>query len=228
MAKPIRLKAGVKAVKLAAIGASASACLGQGASGEPVDLVIYSPSPPGIMLDAHNRALGTQLSSCEAFGSVEVKPVALPEAIDVIRAVDAVELPYHLPIMTTLDFQTAVDGTAPAWHAYDPPASDLRFVTTLYDVAFGILAFETSIETPGDLRGKRIAVPARPSSVRWFTKRSRFRNRIARACCFLVLGGTNLISGRCAAMTIASASAASFFWRFTNGFTYCGAISFTS
>jgi hypothetical protein len=43
-----------------------------------------------------------------------------------------------------------------------------------------------------------------------------------------LLTATNRIVGRCAASQIASASAMSFFCRFTNGLTYFGAISFTS
>jgi len=39
------------------------------------------------------------------------------------------------------------------------------------------------------------------------------------------LAPTNRIVGRCAASQIASASAISFFCRFTNGFTYAGGIS---
>lgn len=159
-----------QSVRLLLAAASVAACTGGGAIGEPLDLVLYSPAPPNIMLDTHNRALAAQLASCDAFGTVETVPVALPEAIDMIRSVDAAEQPYHLPIMTVLDFQTAVDGTAPDWHAYEPAASEMRFVTSLYDVAFGILVFDPDIETPQDLAGKRIGVPARPSSVRWFTE----------------------------------------------------------
>ncbi|MEM5516289.1 TAXI family TRAP transporter solute-binding subunit [Henriciella sp. AS95] len=122
------------------------------------------------MLDAHNRSLAAQLESCDAFGTVETKPVALPGAIDEIRRVDPTVRPYHLPIMTVLDFQTAIDGTAPDWHAYSPPVSDLKFVADLYDVAFGILVFDENIKSFDDLRGRRIGVPARASSVRWFTE----------------------------------------------------------
>src|SRR3546814_5608642 len=50
-------------------------------------------------------------------------------------------------------------------------------------------------------------------------------NKIARLCCSADFGSTKRISGRWAATTIASASAASFFWRFTNGLTYRGARS---
>lgn len=166
----IRPRQMVAAMKSIVAGLLIVACTGQGARGEPVDLVLYSPAPPNIMLDAHNRALGHKLSSCDAFSSVEVVPIALPEAIDMIRAVDTAERPYHLPIMTVPDFQTAIDGSAPAWHAYEPAAPDLKFVTSLYDVVFGILAFDAAITSPEDLRGKRIAVPARASSVRWLTE----------------------------------------------------------
>ena len=73
-----------------------------------------------------------------------------------------------------------------------------------------------------------IARSAFTSSVRWWTRRSRPRNSTALACCSAVFGATKRISGWRAAITIASASAASFFCRFTKGRTYCGAISLTS
>ena len=44
-------------------------------------------------------------------------------------------------------------------------------------------------------------------------------------CCSEVLIGTNRMDGRCTASQIASASAASFFWLFTYGFTNCGGIN---
>ncbi|GGD79900.1 hypothetical protein GCM10010990_32300 [Croceicoccus mobilis] len=43
--------------------------------------------------------------------------------------------------------------------------------------------------------------------------------QLAAACCSSLLTATKRMFGRCAASQIASASAASFFWRFTNGFT---------
>ncbi len=42
---------------------------------------------------------------------------------------------------------------------------------------------------------------------------------IARACCASVLTATKCIVGRYAASVIASAAAASFFWRLAKGFT---------
>jgi hypothetical protein len=57
------------------------------------------------------------------------------------------------------------------------------------------------------------------SCVRWRTRRSRARNITARACCASVFTATKRIVGRAAASAIASASAASFFRRLTNGFT---------
>src|SRR5215212_9813531 len=50
-------------------------------------------------------------------------------------------------------------------------------------------------------------------------QRSRVRNSMARACCPSVLTATKRIVGRLAASAIASASAASFFWRLTKGLT---------
>ena len=50
-------------------------------------------------------------------------------------------------------------------------------------------------------------------------RRSHARDTTALACCSALFTATNSIVGRCAASQIASASAASFFCRFTNGFT---------
>ncbi|MCI4643802.1 MAG: ABC transporter substrate-binding protein [Hyphomonadaceae bacterium] len=135
-----------------------------------VNLVIYSPAPPQIMLHAHNSELGEILAACGAFESVETPPVALPDSINQINALDPAERPYHLPIVTTLDYPTARDNTAPDWHGYTRANSDLLFVASLYDVSFGVLAFSEDIQSPDDLIGKRIAVPARPSAVRWFSE----------------------------------------------------------
>jgi hypothetical protein len=60
-----------------------------------------------------------------------------------------------------------------------------------------------------------------------FTKRSRARNTRAAACVCSLLGTTKRMVGRWASSQIASASAASFFWRLTNGFTYAGGINRT-
>ncbi len=53
------------------------------------------------------------------------------------------------------------------------------------------------------------------------------RNSCARDCCSTVFTATNRIVGRLTASAIASASAVSFFWRLTNGFTYAGGTSLT-
>ena len=58
--------------------------------------------------------------------------------------------------------------------------------------------------------------------VRWRTSRSRARNTTPLACCSSSFTGVNRMLGRCAASQIASASAASFFCRLTNGLTYAG------
>ena len=55
--------------------------------------------------------------------------------------------------------------------------------------------------------------------VRWPTNICRVRNSMARAGCASVFRATNRLVGRNAASTLASASAAAFFGRLTNGFT---------
>lgn len=134
------------------------------------DITIYSPAPMGTMLHEHNVALGDILGACDLARNIRVIAMALPDSINVINQLDIAEKPYHLPIVTTLDFKTAIEGNAPEWHGYHGKSSDLRFVTSLYDVAYGLLVVDPSIRSPADLAGKRIAVPARPSAVRWFTE----------------------------------------------------------
>lgn len=141
----------------------------------PHELVIYSPSPPKAELHSLNVRLGEVLDKCDIADSVKVIPVALPDGINMINKLPDSEKRYHLPIITTLDFVPAVKGTAPEWHGYSPANPDLRFVASLYDVVYGIMVFDPSIKTPADLVGKRIAVPARPSSVRW-TSEALFRD----------------------------------------------------
>lgn len=131
-------------------------------------LTIYSPAPPTIMLHAHNEELGSVLSACQVANTVT--PVALPKSINDINQLAAEEKPFHLPIVTTIDFLPAISQTGPEWHAYANANSDLKFVASLYDVAFGMLAFDEAIRTPEDLKGKRIGAPPRPSAVRLYTE----------------------------------------------------------
>lgn len=136
----------------------------------PEELVLYSPAPPTISLHAHNEALGEALRACDVAADIKVVAMALPDSINAINQLDSTVKPYHLPIITTLDFQPAIRGGAPTWHAYEPVNPDLKFVAALYEVTFGVLVFDSDIRTPADLAGRRIAVPPQPSSVRWFSE----------------------------------------------------------
>jgi hypothetical protein len=97
--------------------------------------------------------------------NASVISMPLPESINTIARLPEAEKRHHLPIVTSVDFLPARDGTGPPWHAYDRANQDLKLVCALYDVAFGIMAF-----APGDLKGKKIGVPPRPSSVRVLTE----------------------------------------------------------
>jgi hypothetical protein len=120
-------------------------------------LVIYSPAPPMTPLHEWN------LRTFEPHARVVAMP--LPDSINAIGLLPEAEKRHHLPIVTSVDFLPAREMTGPAWHAYDRPNKDLKLVCALYDVAFGVLAFE-----PGDLKDKKIGVPPRPSSVRVLTE----------------------------------------------------------
>lgn len=138
-------------------------------AGVPHELVLYSPSPARAELHHVNVEYGKILAECGVADNVAVVPVALPDSINDIAELSAEEKPYHLPIVTVLDFAPAITGTAPDWHAYGENP-DLVFVTGLYEVAYGVMVFDPDLRSPDDLIGKRIAVPPRPSSVRWFTE----------------------------------------------------------
>ncbi len=131
-------------------------------------LTIYSPAPPSIMLHQHNVEFGEALNSCQINNTV--LPVALPKSINQLAELDAASKPYHLPIVTTIDFLPAIVKGGPDWHAYDTANADLKFVTSLHDVIFGVLAFDQSIQSPNDLIGKKIGAPPRPSAVRVYTE----------------------------------------------------------
>lgn len=156
------------AVSLVAIGLFGVACAGEEAEMAGPALTIYSPAPPSIMLHDHNVALGEALHGCGIPNTVV--PQALPQSITQFSAASDDEKRLHLPIVTTIDFLPAIHHAGPAWHAYGRPYPDLKFVASLYDVAFGVLAFDDAIRSPADLKGKRIGTPPRPSAVRVYTE----------------------------------------------------------
>lgn len=145
-----------------------AACGGQEASVSTPTLTIYSPAPPGIMLHEHNTEFGAMLNACQI--DTKLVPLALPESINQFVDMAVEDKKTQLPIVTTIDFLPAVYQGGPEWHAYDRANTDLKFVASLYDVAFGVLAFDESIVLPSDLIGKKIGVPPRPSAVRVFTE----------------------------------------------------------
>jgi hypothetical protein len=121
-------------------------------------LVIYSPAPATTLLHELNQDLG------RAIGATVVA-TPLPDSVNAIGRLPEAEKRHRLPIVTTVDFLPARDRTGPLWHAYDLANKDLKLVCALYDVAFGIMAFES-----GSLKGRKIGVPPRPSSVRVLTE----------------------------------------------------------
>lgn len=145
-----------------------AACGGQETASPPSALTIYSPAPPGIMLHTHNTEFGAMLRECQVDN--KVVPLALPQSINQFGDMPAENKKTHLPIVTTIDFLPAVHQGGPEWHAYDKANADLKFVASLYNVAFGVLAFDESIVSPDDLKGKKIGAPPRASAVRVYTE----------------------------------------------------------
>ncbi len=160
-----------RAVLAAMTGVPLSACLSPTGSGRPSPaLTIYAPAPPETPLHPLNLDLERAVHSHAPGLSISTQPVALPESINRILAVPAPMRPYHLPIVTTVDLPLARAGAGPDWHRYPVASPDLLFVSTLYDVGFGIQVFDDTITSPDQLRGRRIAAPARPSAVRLLTE----------------------------------------------------------
>ena len=116
------------------------------------------------MLWSINEVIGATLSACAVAGEVETVAVALPDAINHIGALP--DRAGHLAIVTTADFLPAIRGEGPDWHGYARAHGDLKFVASLYEVGIGMMVFDDDIGTPADLKGKTIAVPRRPSSLR--------------------------------------------------------------
>lgn len=133
-------------------------------------LVIYSPAPVTTRLHGCNIDLVKCLGSGDGSMSADLVAMPLPDSINTISALPEAERSRHLPIVTTIDFLPAIRRQGPDWHAYDRANADLKMASSIYDVAFGLLATSGDISSPDDLRGKRIGAPARPSSVRVFTE----------------------------------------------------------
>lgn len=128
-------------------------------------MTIHSSSGPPISLWAMNEEIGRELAACGVGDAVEVLPSALPQSINEVGAWP--ERSSHFPMVTPVDFAPAVTGDGPTdWHEYPQPHPDLKFIASLYEVGFGVLVFDDAIQSVEDLRGKRIAVARRPSSLR--------------------------------------------------------------
>lgn len=134
----------------------------------PSSITVYSPAAPPNLLWSMNAAVAETLQRCTVARTVKPVAVALPDSINRIGAMS--DRGTHLPIVTTVDFSPAVNGTGPDWHPYARPHHDLAFVATLYEVGLGVTVFDRSITHPEDLAGKTIAVPPRPSSLRLLTE----------------------------------------------------------
>jgi hypothetical protein len=132
-------------------------------------ICIYSPAPPTGPLHTLNLQLEAAAADWPALSGMETVAIALPESINQITRNES-DRSRHLPIVTTADFRPARLGSGPAWHTYDRPSPDLKFVAALYDVGFGVQVRAGADDDPKALRGKRIAAPPRPSAVRLLTE----------------------------------------------------------
>ncbi len=141
-----------------------------GADAKTAATVIYSPAPATTPIHALNVRLAEAAIESSAFSSLDVQAVALPESINDFSGLPPLERRHHWPIVTTIDFDMARAGAGPDWHGYPRVNTDLKFVSSLTDVGFGISMWGVAVTDPEQLRGKRIATPPRPSAVRLMTE----------------------------------------------------------
>lgn len=159
-------KAMIHFTAVAALFAASTGCESDSPNTAVDSLRIYSPAAPPSPMVEHNQNLAAALNRCKIGPVAEIVPRALPDAINVLANVGEDDRANDWQIVTSVDYLPATTGTGPDWHSYDRANTDLLFISALYDVGFGLLAFSPEIRVPEDLRGKRIAVPKRPSSLR--------------------------------------------------------------
>lgn len=133
-------------------------------------LTIYSPAPPTNPMHKLNLALAGAAVGHPSLDALNIPPLALPQSITNVASEPPTERAAYWPIVTTVDFALARAGAGPDWHGYPRPCPDLKFVSRLYDVGFGISLWDGPADDYRSLRGKRIAVPPRPSAVRLMTE----------------------------------------------------------
>ncbi|MCB2013479.1 MAG: hypothetical protein R3E11_00965 [Sphingobium sp.] len=133
-------------------------------------LTIYSPAPPANPMHKLNLLLADVADERSPLPVLDIPPLALPQSITGIASNASHDRAAFWPIVTTVDFALARAGAGPDWHGYPRPCPDLKFVSRLYDVGFGIALWNGPVRGPDDLRGKRIAAPPRPSAVRLMTE----------------------------------------------------------
>lgn len=155
---------------MAVIAASSTTGCAKAADGAQRALTLYSPAPAGNPLHALNLRVAAALDGGVGMSAIDTVPVPLPDSVNRISGLPPLERAWHLPIVTTVDFMPARAGGGPAHHRYERPSPDLLLAAPLYDVGLGIQVLGAKINSPGDLRGKRIGVPPRPSAVRLLTE----------------------------------------------------------
>ena len=127
-------------------------------------LTLYSPAPPSNHLHRVNVEFGERLQEHTRW-SVDVAPIAEPGSLERAAALSADLRPLHLPILVQPNVLPALRGGGPEWHAYAPHPR-LRFLATLYETGVGLLCTHPAIRSRADIKGRRIGVVRRPSSVR--------------------------------------------------------------
>ncbi len=124
-------------------------------------LTLYSSAAPSDPMWGKSVAVAAKLDAGMPAGEA-AEP--LPDSVRPIGAKGDSAL--DLPIATTCDFNRTRKGDRQEWQDYATGHADLTFVAALYDVGIGITASGPFLETPSDLDGRTIAVPARLSSLR--------------------------------------------------------------
>jgi len=133
---------------------------------KPVHLEFISPAPIGSLSFIIDTAPVKLLNRFHKRITASGRAIPAPDHLHMIDKLPRELKKYCLPVVPNTDFLPAILGKGPEWHNYQREFTDLKFVATTGLSAFALATYNPEIRTPRHLRGKRIGIRPRPSSLR--------------------------------------------------------------
>ncbi|WP_299772517.1 hypothetical protein [uncultured Pseudoteredinibacter sp.] len=94
----------------------------------------------------------------------------LPERLEALLEKPLDDRKGDLVHITSVDFSLVKNGKGPKWHSYSKKSEDLKFVANTLKWGYGMLTLDPSITDSESLKGKRVGVVSRPSTLRLFAE----------------------------------------------------------